>query len=52
LHRKKARDSEEDSSFDSFIFSLSKKPKNSETFFPQINENLLYNKIDKYSNST
>ena len=44
LNKKRERDTEEDSYYDSFIFSNNKKPKN--------DENLMENKLDKYSNST
>ena len=44
LNKKRERCTEEDSFYDSFILSNNKKPKN--------DENLIENKLDKYSNST
>ena len=53
LNKKREREIEEDSSCDSSMFSKNKKAKKSELFFPESNnENLLDNKLDKYSSST
>ena len=52
LNKKRERESDEDSSCDSFFFSKNKKAKKSENYFPQIDENLIDNKLDKYSSST
>ena len=53
LNKKREREIEEDSSCDSFMFSKNKKAKKSELFFHESNnENLLDNKLDKYSSST
>ena len=50
--RKRAREIGEDSSLDSFNYSKGKIPKDSEILFSHNDENILDNKLDKYSNST
>ena len=51
-NKKRERETEEDSSCDTLIFSKNKKPKKSEALFFQNNENMLNNQLDKNSNST